>query len=87
MGVRSNTRAILKMTNCTFTYPGRNAPSLLNVSCAMSLSRYVSRSKGVSCNNGLSRSSRVGIVGPNGAGKSTLIKLLTVSGSRAVVGD
>lgn len=41
MGVRSNTRAILKMTNCTFTYPGRSTPSLFNVSCALSLSRYV----------------------------------------------
>ena len=39
MGVRSNTRAILKMTNCTFTYPGRSTPSLYNVSCALSLSR------------------------------------------------
>ena len=39
MGVRSNTRAILKMTNCTFTYPGRSKPSLYNVSCALSLSR------------------------------------------------
>lgn len=41
MGVRSNTRAILKMTNCTFTYPGRPKPSLYNVSCALSLSRWV----------------------------------------------
>ncbi|GBE81096.1 mRNA export factor elf1 [Sparassis crispa] len=41
MGVRSNTRAILKMTNCTFTYPGRNKPSLFNVSCALSLSSRV----------------------------------------------
>lgn len=40
MGVRSNTRAILKMTNCTFTYPGKDKPSLVNVSCALSLSRY-----------------------------------------------
>ena len=40
MGVRSNTRAILKMTNCTFTYPGRSKPSLYNVSCALSLSRW-----------------------------------------------
>ena len=47
MGVRSNTRAILKMTNCTFTYPGRSVPSLYNVSCALSLSRYVPRSRGV----------------------------------------
>jgi hypothetical protein len=41
MGVRSNTRAILKLSNCTFTYPGRTAPSLYNVSCALSLSRSV----------------------------------------------
>ncbi|KAI9062869.1 hypothetical protein FKP32DRAFT_1592838 [Trametes sanguinea] len=41
MGVRSNTRAILKMTNCTFTYPGRSKPSLYNVSCALSLSSRV----------------------------------------------
>ncbi|KAG8838059.1 [NU+] prion formation protein 1, partial [Serendipita sp. 411] len=41
MGVRSNTRAILKMTNCTFTYPGRQTPSLMNVSCALSLSSRV----------------------------------------------
>jgi ATPase subunit of ABC transporter with duplicated ATPase domains len=40
MGVRSNTRAILKMTNCTYTYPGRSTPNLLNVSCALSLSRW-----------------------------------------------
>lgn len=39
MGVRSNTRAILKLSNCTFTYPGRKVPSLYNVSCALSLSR------------------------------------------------
>ena len=41
MGVRSSTRAILKLSNCTFTYPGRTSPSLYNVSCALSLSRYV----------------------------------------------
>ncbi|KAJ3809156.1 P-loop containing nucleoside triphosphate hydrolase protein [Lentinula lateritia] len=41
MGVRSNTRAILKMTNCTFTYPGRDKPSLHNVSCALSLSSVI----------------------------------------------
>ena len=39
MGVRSNTRAILKMNSCTFTYPGRSTPSLYNVSCGLSLSR------------------------------------------------
>ncbi|KAH7929882.1 hypothetical protein BV22DRAFT_1001756 [Leucogyrophana mollusca] len=41
MGVRSNTRAIMKISNCTFTYPGRSAPSLYNVSCALSLSSRV----------------------------------------------
>ncbi|KAF9244944.1 P-loop containing nucleoside triphosphate hydrolase protein [Melanogaster broomeanus] len=41
MGVRSNTRAILKMSNCTYTYPGRLTPSLHNVSCALSLSSRV----------------------------------------------
>ncbi|KAH9058805.1 P-loop containing nucleoside triphosphate hydrolase protein [Lactarius vividus] len=41
MGVRSNTRAILKMNNCTFTYQGKSNPSLINVSCALSLSSRV----------------------------------------------
>ncbi|KAI0001287.1 P-loop containing nucleoside triphosphate hydrolase protein [Russula compacta] len=41
MGVRSNTRAILKMSNCTFTYPGKTTPSLIDVSCALSLSSRV----------------------------------------------
>ncbi|KAK4702417.1 elongation factor 3, partial [Phenoliferia sp. Uapishka_3] len=41
MGVRSQTRAILKMTNCTFTYPGAKVPQLNNVSCAISLSSRV----------------------------------------------
>lgn len=41
MGVRSNTRAIMKMVNCTFTYPGRTGPSLHDVSCALSLSSRV----------------------------------------------
>ncbi|KAF7428287.1 hypothetical protein PC9H_007508 [Pleurotus ostreatus] len=41
MGVRSNTRAILKLSNCTFTYPGRSVPSLYNVSCALTLSSRV----------------------------------------------
>ncbi|KAJ7594005.1 P-loop containing nucleoside triphosphate hydrolase protein [Mycena floridula] len=41
MGVRSNTRAILKLSGCTFTYPGRSVPSLFNVSCALSLSSRV----------------------------------------------
>ncbi|KAG8857964.1 hypothetical protein FRB96_005455 [Tulasnella sp. 330] len=41
MGVRSNTRAILKLSKCTFTYPSRKDPSLIDVSCALSLSSRV----------------------------------------------
>ncbi|ORY21910.1 putative mRNA export factor elf1 [Naematelia encephala] len=41
MGVRSNTRAIMKLANCTFTYPGASKPSLKNVSCSLSLSSRV----------------------------------------------
>ncbi|EPQ26382.1 uncharacterized protein PFL1_06030 [Pseudozyma flocculosa PF-1] len=41
MGVRSNTRTILKMSNCTFTYPGMSKPSLVDTSCAISLSSRV----------------------------------------------
>ncbi|KAG6830458.1 hypothetical protein H0H92_000611 [Tricholoma furcatifolium] len=61
VGVRSPTRAILKLSNCTFTYPGRSEPaSLRDLECALTC-----------------RLSRVGVIGPNGAGKSTLIKLIT----------
>ena len=41
MGVRSQTRAIMKLANCTFTYPGMSKPSLIDVSCALSLSSRV----------------------------------------------
>ena len=41
MGVRSNTRAILKTSNCTYTYPGKSKPSLYDASCALSLSSRV----------------------------------------------
>ncbi len=40
-GVRSNTRAVARMSNVTFTYPGGKKPSLSNVSCALSLSSRV----------------------------------------------
>ncbi|KAI5801233.1 ATPase component of ABC transporter [Geopyxis carbonaria] len=40
-GVTSRTRAIMKMTNCTFQYPGAAKPSLMNVSCSLSLSSRV----------------------------------------------
>lgn len=40
-GVKSNTRAVAKVTNVTFTYPGGTKPSLVNASCALSLSSRV----------------------------------------------
>ncbi|KAF8973154.1 hypothetical protein BDZ97DRAFT_1779739 [Flammula alnicola] len=55
MGVRSNTRAILKLSNCTYTYPGRSKPSLYNVSCALSLSSRV----GVVGPNGAGKSTMI----------------------------
>lgn len=40
-GVRSNTRAIARMSNVIYTYPGAAKPSLSNVSCSLSLSSRV----------------------------------------------
>ncbi|EDO19383.1 hypothetical protein Kpol_1002p29 [Vanderwaltozyma polyspora DSM 70294] len=40
-GVKSNTRAVAKMSNVTFTYPGAEKPQLRNASCALSLSSRV----------------------------------------------
>lgn len=40
-GVKSNTRSILRMTNCTYTYPGASKPSLTDASCNLSLSSRV----------------------------------------------
>lgn len=40
-GVKSNTRSILRMTDCTFAYPGAAKPSLHNVSCSLCLSSRV----------------------------------------------
>lgn len=40
-GVKSQTRSILRMTDCSFTYPGSQNPSLSNVSCQLSLSSRV----------------------------------------------
>ncbi|KAF5325821.1 hypothetical protein D9611_000032 [Ephemerocybe angulata] len=58
MGVRSSTRAILKLSNCTFTYPGRDKPSLSNVSCALSLSSRV----GVVGPNGAGKSTMIKLI-------------------------
>ncbi|SAM06110.1 hypothetical protein [Absidia glauca] len=40
-GVRSNTKAILKITDCTYTYNGASRPSLFNASASLSLSSRV----------------------------------------------
>jgi elongation factor 3 len=40
-GVKSNTRSILRMTNCTYTYPGASKPSLFEANCNLSLSSRV----------------------------------------------
>jgi elongation factor 3 len=40
-GVKSNTRSILRMSNCTYTYPGASKPSLTDASCNLSLSSRV----------------------------------------------
>ncbi|SCU93202.1 LANO_0E03268g1_1 [Lachancea nothofagi CBS 11611] len=40
-GVKSNTRAVAKMTGVTFGYPGAAKPSLTGTSCALSLSSRV----------------------------------------------
>ncbi|EMG49297.1 NEW1 [NU+] prion formation protein 1 [Candida maltosa Xu316] len=40
-GVKSNTRAVARMSNVTFAYPGAEKPSLKNVSCSLSLSSRV----------------------------------------------
>ncbi|MCJ1280041.1 hypothetical protein MMC21_007866 [Puttea exsequens] len=37
-GVKSPTRAIMRMANCTVTYPGASKPSLRDVTCALTLS-------------------------------------------------
>ncbi|EIN11824.1 hypothetical protein PUNSTDRAFT_119056 [Punctularia strigosozonata HHB-11173 SS5] len=58
MGVRSNTRAILKVNNCTYTYPGKDKPSLYNVSCALSLSSRV----GVVGPNGAGKSTLIKLI-------------------------
>ncbi|KAF2636494.1 elongation factor 3 [Massarina eburnea CBS 473.64] len=40
-GIKSNTRTILRMSNCTYTYPGGNKPSLHDISCNLTLSSRV----------------------------------------------
>lgn len=40
-GIKSNTRAIMRMTNCTYTYPGAKKPSLTDASLSLTLSSRV----------------------------------------------
>ncbi|KAL8968076.1 MAG: hypothetical protein Q9197_005069 [Variospora fuerteventurae] len=37
-GIKSATRAIIRMTNCSYTYPGASKPSLQDVTCNLTLS-------------------------------------------------
>ncbi|KAF9197528.1 hypothetical protein BGZ49_001987, partial [Haplosporangium sp. Z 27] len=55
VGVKSNTKAIMKMTNCSYTYPGASKPSMNNVSVQLSLSSRV----GVIGPNGAGKSTMI----------------------------
>ncbi|KAG0226516.1 P-loop containing nucleoside triphosphate hydrolase protein [Mortierella sp. GBAus27b] len=55
VGVKSNTKAIMKMTNCTYTYPGASKPSMHSVSVQLSLSSRV----GVIGPNGAGKSTMI----------------------------
>lgn len=58
MGVRSQTRTILKVTDATYTYPGAAKPSLKNASVAVSLSSRI----GVLGPNGAGKSTLIKIM-------------------------
>ncbi|KAJ3270694.1 hypothetical protein HDV01_007518 [Terramyces sp. JEL0728] len=55
LGIRSNTKAILKMSNATYTYPGAPKPSMYDVSVQLSLSSRV----GVVGANGAGKSTMI----------------------------
>ncbi|KAF9414796.1 hypothetical protein BGZ94_000281 [Podila epigama] len=55
VGVKSNTKAIMKMSHCTYTYPGNTLPSLYDVSVQLSLSSRV----GVIGPNGAGKSTMI----------------------------
>ena len=40
-GVKSRSKALMKMTNCDFTYPGNTKPTLFNISCQVSMASRV----------------------------------------------
>ena len=58
MGVRSNTRTILKLSHCTVQYPGMPRPSLTDASAAISLSSRV----GVVGPNGAGKSTLIKVM-------------------------
>lgn len=57
-GVKSNTKSIMKMTNVTFTYPGRPQPALNGATCAISLSSRI----GIKGENGAGKSTLIKIL-------------------------
>ncbi|KAL2914827.1 [NU+] prion formation protein 1 [Polyrhizophydium stewartii] len=58
LGIRSNTKAILKMSEVTFTYPGATKPSLYNASAQLSLSSRV----GIIGPNGAGKSTMIKVL-------------------------
>jgi elongation factor 3 len=86
-GIKSRSKALMKMAKCTFTYPTNTTPTLFDITvqvraprettfpCPTSTDPFFSRPCCVFVQ--VSMASRVGCVGENGAGKSTMIKLLT----------
>ncbi|TIA92083.1 hypothetical protein E3P81_01676 [Wallemia ichthyophaga] len=58
MGVRSNTRAIMKLKDCVFAYPNTPRPQLNGVSCALSLSSRV----GILGPNGAGKSTLIKLI-------------------------
>ncbi|WFD03197.1 [NU+] prion formation protein 1 [Malassezia obtusa] len=58
MGVRSNTRTILKASHCTVQYPGMSRPSLMDASVSISLSSRV----GVIGPNGAGKSTLIKVL-------------------------
>lgn len=40
-GIKSNTKAVIRMTNCSYAYPGQTKPQLSDVSCQLTLSSRI----------------------------------------------
>ncbi|EGF82149.1 hypothetical protein BATDEDRAFT_16059 [Batrachochytrium dendrobatidis JAM81] len=58
LGIRSNTKAILKMTDATYTYPGMSKPSMIDASVQLSLSSRV----GIIGPNGAGKSTMIKVL-------------------------